>query len=278
MEGINPLSTPQQRFLQRLLASHVMVDGDLQDLWHEIQDSEAATTREYLGRDLNDTLSIINRSLKPAFGLEIRSVSLALSSVEDDSEDDNDDNNNEDDASVPKLYHGIINCQGDAVSRTTSFPEMTKNPHELALFRLIIERLIEQSQSNHDESDQDEGEHNNSRKRRRRDRRGIGCQASLSRMAMINLRTELTGAHAGKLTIQQVENALQLFTSQGWLVTAANLNINSPQKRKSKSKRKGSMGTAGYLQLGPRSYMEFADFMKKAGLDVELLPQFLVHA
>jgi|EP00979_Chaetoceros_neogracilis_P015041 hypothetical protein len=265
MDGIIPLNTSLQRFLQRLLSVHVANDAELQEIWNEIHNDN-----ESMGRDLNDTLSIINRSLKPAFDLEIRSVSLALNIGlgTDDLEED---------AGHPQIYHTVINCNGDDVSKATANPDMTKNPHELALFRLIIERLIESS--NDDGGDDDGGDDDNegsARKRRRRDRRGAGCQASLSRMSMINFRTELKGAHAGKLSIDQVQNALNLFVAQGWLVQAANPNGDKQRTPDARKKKRTSFG-GSYLQLGPRSYMEFPDFLTKAGLDQENLPQILSH-
>jgi len=269
MEGINPLNIPQQRFLQRLLSLHVVNDADLNQIWEEIHQP---ANNEYLGRDLNDTLSTINRSLKPAFALEIRSVALAL---------DLGTNAEDEDADRPKIYHTIINCNGDDISKANSNPDMTKNPHELALFRLIIERLIEKSQEDNDDNDDDDDAEENDnegspRKRRRRDRRGAGCQASLSRMAMINLRTELKGAHAGKLSISQVENALNLFVAQGWLVQAANPKGEGERTPDARKKKRTSFG-GSYLQLGPRSYMEFSEFLTNAGLEKEILPQLLSH-
>ena len=267
MDDIAPLSTPQQRFLQRLLASHVVNDRNLQEIWDEIKE-ESSSNNEPLGRNLNDTLGIINRSLKPAFGLEIRSVSLALN-LGEDKDDEDEDEAEEDD--TPTLYHTIINCQGDDVSKAAANPEMTKNPHELALFRLIIESLVEMS-SNEDDDGDDEND-GSARKKRKRNRRGMGCQASVSRMDMINMRTKLTGAHAGTLTVTQVENAIHLFVSQGWFVQAANPNGRS----KKAAKKRNSMGGSRFLQLGPRSYMEFPEFLELVGLDKDLLPQFLIH-
>ena len=263
MDGIKPLNTSLQRFLQRLLSVHVANDAQLQEIWNDIHNDN-----ENMGRDLNDTLAIINRSLKPAFDLEIRSVSLDLNL---------DLGLEEEDAGCPTIYHTIINCNGDDVSKATANPDMTKNPHELALFRLIIERLIENSNDDGDDDDDGDDENEGSpRKRRRRDRRGAGCQASLSRMSMINLRTELKGAHAGKLSIDQVQNALNLFVAQGWLVQAANPNGDKQRTPDARRKKRTSFG-GSYLQLGPRSYMEFSDFLTKAGLDQEFLPQILSH-
>ena len=91
------------------------------------------------------------------------------------------------------------------------------NSHEIALFRLIIERLVETSRlqmTDQDDGNDDDDDRDQSRKRRKRNRLGVGCQSSLSRMTMINLRMELSGIHQGKLSIGQVENALNKFESR----------------------------------------------------------------
>mmetsp|Transcript_11973 Transcript_11973/g.22407 ORF Transcript_11973/g.22407 Transcript_11973/m.22407 type:complete len:264 (-) Transcript_11973:185-976(-) len=262
MAAINPITSPQQRFLQRLLALHVVKDSTLQDIWQQIYTS--SSNNDFLGRNLNDTLSIINRSLKPAFGLEIRSVSMPVYDCSDI-----DASSNYNNATSTTLYHTIVNCNGDDISKTTANTEM--NPHELALFRLILERFVESSQDNNDdENDNDEDDENDNNRKRARpvDRRGKGCQVALSRVTLINLRTELKGAHAGKLSITEVENALNLFVAQGWLVkvgTSAE-EANATSKRKKRTSFGGSS-----LQLGPRSYMEFSDFLIELGMDQELL-------
>jgi hypothetical protein len=276
MATINPLTTPQQRFLQRLLALHAVTDTALQDIWHQIY-TASSSSNDFLGRDLNDTLSIINRSLKTAFGLEIRSVSLPVYDYDVDSI-----NNHNDNTSSTTLYHTIVNCNGDDVSKLTANAEM--NPHELALFRLILERFVELSQQDDDlsgeggiESEQGTNDGVNAgrsnRKRGRHDRRGKGCQAALSRVTLINLRTELKGVHAGKLSITEVENALNLFIAQGWLVKAG---LTEGAIATTTKKKRNSFGGCS-LQLGPRSYMEFSNFLVELGMDQDLLPQILIH-
>mmetsp|Transcript_12073 Transcript_12073/g.14972 ORF Transcript_12073/g.14972 Transcript_12073/m.14972 type:complete len:274 (+) Transcript_12073:250-1071(+) len=273
MDNIQPLSRPQQLFLQRLLASHVMTDSQAQALWNEVQQMTIESDDSVLGRNLNDTLDRINRSLKPAFGLEVRSVSLALNYG-----NDNDNISSSSSSRVPTVvYHAIINCDSDEVAKVASNPTLTKSPHELALFRLILERLVE--------SDADAaGDENENNANTSTNRRGKGCQAAMSRMEMINLRLELMGPHEGKLNIQQAENALNLFEAQGWLVPAAvassknNDDPSTPNARRGRRSSTGGSSRAKNLQIGPRSYMEFPDFITKAGLENEQLPQFLLHA
>jgi hypothetical protein len=182
------LNRAQQLFLQRLLASHVLDDAQALSLWNEID--SFPDCNQQLGRDLPSTLSTINRSLKPGFSLEIRSVSLKLGPV----------NGNDDD--LPKKYYSIVNCDGDGVSIVGN---ATKTPHELAFFRLILERMIEadiaEDEENEEEDDDENDERTRQRNARKRARRGRGCQSSITRMNAINLRTELSGPHKDKLTI-----------------------------------------------------------------------------
>ncbi len=266
MESIQPLSAPQKRLLQRLLACHVLPDNALQMLWDEIRNT--VQQGEAFGRDVKHTIGLINRSLKPAFGLEIRSVVLSL--------DTNDEMSGE-----TVVYHSVVNCHRDHVSTTFANPALSKNPHEFALLRLIVERLVEtftrtihDEQENENDEDGDDNQEG-SRKRRKRTRRNKGCHASLSRIDMINLRTQLAGAHAGKLEIQHAENAINLFESQGWLVEAAPpTDPNSSSRRTSTG---GGRRGASHLQLGARAYMEFPEFLEKAGLDKEHHPQSLLY-
>lgn len=258
MDDIRPLSVPQQRFLQRLFALHVASTDILKKMWQEVKDSSGD---EVLGPNLEETLATINRSLKPAFGLEIRSVVVDVE-VEDD---ENDEGGTK---TVRTPFVSIINLHGDDVSKASANPSITKNPHELALFRLIIEKLVESA--NEDEESDDDGESSNRRRKRNR-----GCNASMSRMDMINMRTELKGAHAGKLTISQVEQLLNQLVVEGWFVAAEGSESEQAKKKSSRKKRASFGGSA--LQLGPRSYLEFADFLQKAGLDKEMLPQFIVY-
>lgn len=271
MDNIRPLSSPQQRILQCILARHVIPDHDLQHLWEELREV-SQQMREPLGRDLKETLCIINRSLKPAFGLEIRSMTMPTLVPDEDQPDD-------DGEMRDVLFHTIINCKADHVSTSFANTALSKNPHEFALFRLIIERIVEKNAemiNEEEEQEQESNDENNdgSRKRRRKNIR-FGCQSCLSRIEMINLRTELTGVHAGKLVdISQVENLIYMLEAQGWLVPAvASTSSNGGGRGKGRGKHSG----ASHLQLGARSYMEFPHFLEKAGLDKELLPQFILH-
>jgi hypothetical protein len=296
-DSIDPLSRQQQIFLQRFLASHVLTDQEAQTLFNNIlqegeqqQQQQQVQHRNCLGRDVKDTFKRINRSLTPAFRLEIRSVALSLFTKEQTQRGDGDiDIDIDEDSSrttnnKPKsvVYHTIVNCDADEVAKTAANPTFTKSPHELAFFRLILEKLVEKDA----DADNDGNSNGNSS-------RGKGCTSYMSRMDMINSRLSLSGVHEGKLSITQTENALDLLEVQGWLVGAfppndgagdENVNIMSPENTRRSSRRRtggsasgSSSGRSKYLQIGPRSYLEFPDFLIKVGLDKDKLPQFLLN-
>lgn len=315
MESIEPLSSQQQLFLQRFLASHVLTNHEAQSLYDEIlqrhddddddqqNDHKQQEQRNELGRDVNHTLSRINRSLKPAFRLEIKSVNMALplpknyhnnnnddDGHNNDDDDDNDDDNNhsstQDKHTKPKsiVYHTIVNCDSDEVAKSNANPTFTKSPHELAYFRLLLERFVEKDS------------HDNSNNTTATNRRGKGCQSFMSRIDMINLRLELEPPHKDKLTITQVEHVLDLLEVQGWFVPAnpsyddddendsGGISTSTPDNHSSRKRRRNNSRngnttatTTAYLQIGPRSYLEYPDFLIKAGLENDQLPQFLLH-
>jgi len=288
-KNLHRLSPPQQLFLQRILASHVLTNDQAQSILEEISNMPGY---ENMGNNLKHTLSIINKSISSGFGLEVRSVSLALSR-----DDHDNDSSDEDEEKIvePTIYHAIVNKEIDGVAKEFAHPVTSKSPHEMALFRLILERLLEsftQSQQDIDETNQDncDDENEDFEKQRlakkRQTQRGMGCQASLSRMEMINLRTELTSHHKDKLSISQVEMALANFESQGWLVSASPEISHSTRARResnmsqsSAKKRRRSMnqfGDSNYLQIGPRTYMELPDVLTGMGLDPDAAPQFLL--
>lgn len=301
MEEIRPLSRQQQIFLQRFFAMHVLTERQAQSLFEETLQLQQ---RNELGRDVKDTFKRINRSLTPAFRLEIKSVSLALPmpngnnnsngngsvNVIGDGIDIEDDGDNDYTSSRATsqsqsrqqqiIYHTIVNCDSDEVAKTAANPTFTKSPHEFAFLRLLLERFIEKDMSS-DEHGAD-ADHSSSST-------GKGCRSSMSRIDMINLRLSLTGPHEGKLSIGQAENVLDLLEVQGWFVPAspppseADESMSSPgpsrrSRRSGPNRTNGAVGGgAKYLQIGPRSYLEFPDFLIKVGLDNNKLPQFLVH-
>lgn len=264
---IPPLPLSHQLLLQRLTAAHFLNESQIMELWTEVNESQVSQQNP-LGGTLQQTISLINKSIKPGFGMEIRSISFLLRGSEEEPDDD-------DESMTPTKYYAVVNCNGDNVA-TSMASKLTKSPHELALLRLILEKLVEYSnqqldkeneeeKENEDESS-DDGTSRNKKRRRVNHTRGIGCISSIPRMDLINLRTELTGHHQNKLTIQQTDNCLALLEAEGWLVPCV----------KGSSKRR-SMGGSSKLQLGPRAYMEFPDFLVKVGLERDHLPQFILH-
>jgi len=272
MSTVPPLTHPQQIFLQRILASHVLTNTATQKIWEEIEATPEG--KRELGPNLKKTLSIINQSLKPGFNMEIRSISLSLKEAEE----------SENSEIIPTTYHTIVNCEPDHTNSA-----LTKTPHDLAFIRLILERLIESCSDHGCESEEEEEEQTTSSagKRRRRGnnthRKGMmGCDGSMSRMDLINLRTELSGPHKDKLSITQVENIIENLESEGWLFPAPSRRgpetPDGRQVRRKNSSRSsdGGSGTT-WLQIGPRTYMELPDFLFEIGLNKSRLPQLILY-
>jgi hypothetical protein len=121
----SPLSSTHQRFLQRLLASHVLTDEAATDLWDNLNGQEEG--------DNSLPLSEINKQLTAGFGLEIGTIKLH--SVK---------------------YHTIINQHGDENKDIRD--SMTEfNPHERAYIRAVLEKIVVASTSNDDDDDEDGG-------------------------------------------------------------------------------------------------------------------------
>lgn len=269
MKEIPPLTHPQQLFLQRILASHTLTDAATQKIWDEIH----TTTGERRSPcpSLKDTLSVINQSLKPGFNLEIRSISLALKR----------DEGNTSRGRTNTMYHAIVNCEADHTNSS-----LTKTPHDLAFIRLILERLIESCSEQDDESevedqeDQEDQTTSSAGKRPRQEKstssgqRGMmGCEDYISRMDLINLRTELSGPHKDKLSISQAELVIDKLEEETWLVPAPSRGgIRSPEGRQVRRK-----DSSGGLQIGPRTYMELSDFLHEIGMDKHRLPQIILY-
>ena len=263
-QDIPPLNRAQQLLFQKLLVHKVLKEGELSSLWSNLIKT-TLDDRDSPSDNLHETLSIINKSIKPAFGLEIRSVSLALviptdENDESDDDDDDDENDGKESTTIPnEMYYTIVNIHPDEHSKKYSCVYFSKNPHELALFHLIVQRLID-AVSEHDPIKT----------------RKFGLGSSLSRMEVINLRTELSGDHEGKVSLGQAESMMYWLEEQGWLVPA----LREDNKRNDSHGRKRRSSTSGHgsrLQLGPRSYLEFPDFLVKAGMEHDGLPQFILY-
>ena len=268
-QAVKELKLPQKLFLQRFLAHHVMSENDAQSLWNEIHDS--FENKRDLGRDLNHTLSIINGSLRKGFGFEVRTATLSIDFGVSFDKSKESSSTSPRKKSVFTRYHAIVNRDDDVIAKINGNPSMMKGRgvHEMALFRLVLERIIETNMSTPEESES------------AKIVRGAGCQASLPRMELLNLRTQLTGPHANKMDISQTEKAISLFESEGWLAPAVGLpnddNDVSQKSKKRKRQNRDRFNEANYLQIGPRTYMELPEMLTNLGLDRELLPQFILH-
>ena len=273
------LSQSQQIFLQRLAAAHVLSDVEAKKLWKEVSDGFQDRA---LGRDLNHTFSVINKSLVPNFALEIKSVSLDL--IIDSAVDDE---GNSGSSSERILYHAIVNKDADAVAKAAATPTFAKTHHDLAFIRIIFEALIEKFNQSVEgaPNDEEEDETTNRKKKKRSSssrRQGLGCQSFLPRMDMINLRLELPEVHKNKFTILQAEKLIQVLEREGWLV-AAQIDGEDDRRQSTSGKKRKSTNIerstpAKNLQIGPRTYLELPDLLKDLGLERNYIPQLILHA
>mmetsp|Transcript_19305 Transcript_19305/g.27156 ORF Transcript_19305/g.27156 Transcript_19305/m.27156 type:complete len:276 (+) Transcript_19305:51-878(+) len=270
---INSLALPFQLLLQRMLAQHVSSDTDLNKIWEGILSMPGCEKEKECS--LRQALIIINGSLVPGFQLEVRSVSLPIRF-------------NDEDEGTQTVYHAVVNKNADDIAKSCAVG-LTSNslsgPHELALFRLILEKLVERSNkddedSDNDEDDDSEDNQENSRSRKKSSRkriRGSGCQSSLSRIEMINLRMELAGDHADKLAIGQAEDAISDLEAGGWLVSGPSYSTDTGRNSTKRRRTSNGQGESAYLQIGPRTYMELGDMLSQLGLDQDCMPQSIIN-
>ena len=307
---IRPLTNSQKLFLQRLMVAHVLSDSKAKELFASIrekfanvhsgndagdEDNDDGIDQGYLGNTFENCLGIINASLLPAFNLEICTVSLPplydpdnpLASVlsQNSEETPSKRSRKSSSAARPALvkYHALVNRSNDTIAQQSASPLSHRGPHELAYFRLVLEKIVERG------LDDDAGNTVN-----------VGCTGAMSRMDLINLRTEMEGPHKEKLTIAQTEMALEMLEREGWVVLAAppgddddesddnqddNDDEDQPKKRKKRkssrpsssggNRRKSLRGT--FYGVGPRSFMELGDFLQAAGFPQERMPQSILH-
>eukprot|EP01082_Thalassiosira_pseudonana_P013908 g11839.t1 g11839 contig6:697773-698823(-) len=273
--SIRPLSNSQKLFLQRLMVAHVLTDNDAKNLYNNIRDN-------------------------------FSDVDVPANADEEEDDDDNNNINNRDESYMgttfdnytsaestpnsrrkkPALikYHAIINRSNDTHAKNYASPLVTATgggSHELAYFRLIFEKLIDKGNDIIQSGSATTS---------------VGCPGVMNRMDLINARTDLEGAHNGKLTVCQTEEALEMLIGEGWLVEMAEPGEDDeqsdngeggdeeedPPKKKHKRKaaasnnrRKSMKGT--YYGIGPRSYMELGEFLKGVGFDGERMPQLILN-
>lgn len=174
----------QQLFLQRITNLRILKDTEANALFTEIQNYCVAASNSQSQIDtrcdqtLEKCIGEINAVIVPLMQLEIATVVIR-----------------EGGANV--RYHGLVNKLVDDAAKLYASPNL--NVHEVALFRLMLEKFVEKG------LEMDESDH-------------IGCPAVLAATEIINLRSDLPGAHAGKLTVAQAERAFQSFVNDQWII------------------------------------------------------------
>ena len=328
---IAPLSNSQKLFLQRLLVSHALTDEEARALYESIkegfanvkvpsQDQDEDEEEEgggqrgidhaYMGNSFEHCLGIINASLLPAFQLEIATVRLPrpYDADEDDSQKQplGPKSPGERKRSNLVKYHAIVNRSNDDFAKSYAFQPAMGGPHEMAFFRLVLEKIVERGVENIESGSIAATSDS-----------AVGCPGALNRMDVINLRLEMEGAHKDKLSIRETERALEMLQEQKWLVEVAppaeddsdddgeqegedagekeedggieedaGEEGRRPKRRRKKrpssrgsrsrgSRRKSLKGT--FYGIGPRSFMELGDFLEKAGLPGDRMPQSILH-
>ena len=177
------LTYAQQIFLQRLTNDRVLSDTEANALFVEIQQfcQETADSQSQLDtrcdHSLEACIGAINACIVPLLQLEISTVVIR------------EENEN-------VRYHGLVNKVADDAAKLYASPG--HNIHEVAFFRTILEKFVE--------AGHDAGESN-----------AIGCPGVLRATEIINLRSELKGAHSGKLSALQAEEAMKTFCSEFWI-------------------------------------------------------------
>ncbi len=288
--GIAPLNNTQKIFLQRLLAQHVLTDEKARELFAFINEGFGNTQNERHD-DFDRTLGKINASLVPAFNLEISTVSLPSPYTINENDNSNGKAASSSSSSSSRTplvkYHAIVNRSNDAIAKANAFPPSrgSNGPHEMVYVRLLIERIIERGSMLLENSSANAYP-------------AVGCPGGMNRMEIINLRTELEGAHKGQVTIARAEATLGLLIEEGWLVRVAPPSIgggqndddeedgnddddddegNKRKKRRSRSNKSSTKKGGTFYGIGPRTFMELGDFLLKAGLPEERLPQSILH-
>jgi len=322
---IAPLTNSQKLFLQRLLVAHVLTDANAKQLYQSVKEGFANVTPEedendgeeeeggfqrnnidhgYMGNNFEHCLGIINASLVPAFNLEVGTVSLPppYDMDEDDQQQQQQMSSSQSPGGRKRAhlikYHAIVNRSNDGNAQMHAFPLSRGGPHEMAYFRMALEKIVERGVELLEEESNNNADGN-----------GVGCPGSLSRMELINLRTEMDGNHRDKLTIRQTECALEVLEEEGWLARVAppaeddsdddddkkededdddEEGPGRPRRKRKKrpssrsstpssrgNRRKSLKGT--FYGVGPRSFIELGEFLQNAGLPGDRMPQSILH-
>jgi len=201
---VQALTPAHQLFLQRMMAAKVMTDDDAKKLHKEIvllyddSNDHSQDFERFVGR--------ISSNLRENLDFDIRTAILFDEAVSSSS------------SSLTTRYHAFVNRVGDAPAQL--YGAFNKNPHEIALFKIVLEKLIQKGNGDEENDDCSENEDNNAP--RRVSKTVTGCRGYMSFMEMLALRSELTEPHEGKLTLQQAQDALEKFIQEKWLVPRRN--------------------------------------------------------
>lgn len=291
---VQALTPAQKLFLQRMMAAKVMSDDEAKRLYREITALVHGERRhQQPADDFERFVGKISSHLKENFDLDVRTAIIFHEAVSSSNKGGGSSG-----GSVTTRYHAFVNRVNDKPAEL--YGAFNKTPHEVALFKVILEKLIEQGKEGEEDSEEEEDDNddddddssNNEGKRRavkaKTNKSGggvTGCTGYLSVMDMLALRSELTDAHEGKLTLQQTQDAIDKFIQEKWLVPKTDTTKEDGNKRRSSSgsassrKRSrsssamdGDATTTNY-QIGPRTYMELDTVLRDMGLSN--MPQFI---
>ena len=238
---VQPLTRGQQLLLQRLLAAHIMSHKDLQDLFEQLQAMETTDMPKDCST-VEQCLADINRELIPGFGLEIATV------VMNQNKSKNKNKNRQ-------QYHAIINTHADDVAKSAF--HHSYDVHQRAMIHLILQTLVQQQQEQQEDEDDD----------------GDKQPSSLSRQALINLRSELKEPF--KLTLKEAEHLVELLLEEEWLVVSSEETSCSSSASSRRRRRESSLKIP--LEIGPRTFLELSHLLTDLGYPQEQLPQFIFH-
>lgn len=274
---VKALTQEQKLFLQRIMAVKVLSDEEAKGLYEEIMTvSQGRGTTSVDGFDR--FVGAISSHLKEYFDFDIRTAVIFHEAAGSS-------------RSSTTRYHAFVNRVTDRPAEL--YGAYNKSPHEIALFKLILERLVERGNEKEDDDEADNDyERDGSNNDRLADKAKTntspvaGCTGSLSIMEMLSLRNELTEAHDGKLTLQQTQDAIDKLIQEKWLVPNFGSNDAGISDRRSSSgstsskKRRGRKSSPEELestgttyQIGPRTYMELDMVLRDMGLSN--MPQFI---
>jgi len=212
-----------------MFSEHILTDVEIKALFADIQQTcvNAQDSQSQLDTNTDHSLEAcigtINSAIVPLLQIEICTIVMP-------------------EGGVNVRYHGVVNKVADEAAKLYAAPGRTV--HEVALFRLLLERIVA-SGKDMQVNEEEDGKIS-----------GVGCAGVVALNDAVGLRLELTGAHRNKLTATQADAAIGSFLRDKWLL----------QKQS---------GRQLFLMVGARTYMELPDLLTDLG--VERLPQIIVN-